>query len=1012
MTSRSKVSNALLSVLGFTDRELVEFVFHGVNKSKECGENVENFLQEKCNFSIEISQKLKEALSVNYSNTGNVDDYRKEAKRIRSDTPIYEDKTETKPESSESKINHNMEKEISKHSHKASDHEENNPILNDSVFAAKAGRFEQKKEDPVYMEQLREEARRSYLKKREAEQLDLSEKLLSDREWLYKGLSFNISEAEKQDMELQKETLTIAKKVIQERKTRGALDTYLMPESYDDATEKRLAVLKQKWKESSTSGVSAPSFLSEQTILEADRGVGATVPTIFKEKQALANTGKMYGFMDDSGAEIEFEEGDLLAEQLIKQSDSIYNMSQSERDQKALEKRRGQALNLQEERKKLPVSNFRRELLKSIRRYPVLIVVGETGSGKTTQIPQYLMEVGYGKLGKIGCTQPRRVAAMSVASRVATECGTKLGHEVGYSIRFEDCTTDKTIIKYMTDGMLLREMMSEPDLCEYSVVMIDEAHERTLHTDVLFGLLKDLSRFRKTDFRLIISSATLQAEKFSDYFDGAPIFKIPGRRHPVTIYYTKAPEANYLDATVITILQIHLSQPLNSGDILAFLPGQPEIEEVQEDLEKRMRGRGTSAGELIVLPVYSTLPSDLQARIFEPTPEDARKVVLSTNIAETSITIDNIVYVIDPGFVKQNTFNPKSGMEALVTVPCSKAAVNQRAGRAGRVKPGKCFRLYTKWSYDKEMDDSNTPELLRSNLGNVVLTLKCLGIDDLLNFDFMDSPSPETLKKSLELLYALGALNQEAELTRLGRRMAELPTDPMYSKMILEAENYQCVSECITITAMLSVGNSIFYRPKDKQLHADNARRNFFRPGGDQLTLLNVYEQWEECDYSMAWCYENYIQFKSMRRARDVREQILEMLDRIEVKLSSNGGDSEAIRKAITAGFFTQSARLHHDGNYTTLKFPHTVSVHPQSSLFVESKTEDRESYSYQQRKNESIVRPLLVIYAELVLTTKEYMRNLIEVYPEWLASAAPHFFKPEELLTDSRKKQKEPSKK
>ncbi|CAE7813229.1 dhx16, partial [Symbiodinium sp. KB8] len=304
-------------------------------------------------------------------------------------------------------------------------------------------------------------------------------------------------------------------------------------------------------------------------------------------------------------------------------------------------------------------------LLEAVRDYQVLIIVGETGSGKTTQIPQYLHEVGYSKIGKIGCTQPRRVAAMSVAARVAKEYGCKIGHEVGYNIRFEDCTTDRTIIEYMTDGMLLRSFLHEPDMASYSVMMVDEAHERTLHTDVLFGLVKDVARFRQ-DLKLIISSATLDAEKFSEYFDNAPIFNVPGRRYPVSIHYTKAPEANYLDACVITVLQIHLTQ--GSGDVLVFFTGQQEIEEAMDLLSFKTRGMGTAMGELLVLPIYANLPTDMQAKIFEKTPDGARKVVLATNIAETSITIDNIVYVIDPGFCKQNSFNPRTGMEPAAQI--------------------------------------------------------------------------------------------------------------------------------------------------------------------------------------------------------------------------------------------------------------------------------------------------------------------------------------------------------
>ena len=254
--------------------------------------------------------------------------------------------------------------------------------------------------------------------------------------------------------------------------------------------------------------------------------------------------------------------------------------------------------------------------------------------------------------------------------------------------RFEDCTSDATVIKYMTDGMLLREFLNEPDLKSYSVMMIDEAHERTLHTDVLFGLVKDISRFREEDFRLVISSATLDAEKFSKFFDNAPIFMIPGRMFPVDILYTKAPEADYLDAVVVTILQIHITQPV-PGDILVFLTGQEEIETATEILNLRTKGLGSRIRELVICPIYSTLPSDQQAKIFEKTQEGSRKVVIGTNIAETSLTIDGICFVVDIGFCKQKSYNPRTGMESLIVTPISKAAANQRAGRAGRTQPGK-----------------------------------------------------------------------------------------------------------------------------------------------------------------------------------------------------------------------------------------------------------------------------------------------------------------------------------
>merc|ERR1719359_151270 len=651
------------------------------------------------------------------------------------------------------------------------------------------------------------------------------------------------------------------------------------------------------------------------------------------------------------------------------------NVSKNERDARADKKLIKEANALQECRLGLPVYAYREQFLEAVRDFQILVIVGETGSGKTTQVPQFLHEVGYTKLGKVGCTQPRRVAAMSVAARVSAELGCKVGHEVGYNIRFENCTTDRTLIEYMTDGMLLRSFLNEPDMASFSVMIIDEAHERTLHTDVLFGLVKDVARFRD-DLKLVISSATLDAEKFSEYFDNAPIFNIPGRRYPVSIHYTKAPDANYLDACVITVLQIHLTQAL--GDVLVFFTGQQEIEEAMELIDFKTRGLGSSMAELLVLPIYATLPTDMQAKIFEPTPEGARKVVLATNIAETSITIDNIVYVIDPGFCKQNTFNPRTGMESLVVNPCSKASANQRAGRAGRVMPGTAFRLYTKWSFEHELDDDNAPEIQRSNLGHVVLMLKSIGIDDLLHFDFMDPPPPEKLIKALEQLYALGALNDQGDLTKTGRRMAEFPMDPMLSKMLVAAEKYKVVDEIITVAGMLGVDNAVFYRPKDKGIHADNARKNFHKFGGDHMTMLNVYKQWEDTKFSLNWCMENYLQNRSLKRARDIREQLVDMIEKVELEITSDPNNIDGIRKSVLAGFFYNTARLRKDGSYVTVKHPHTVEIHPTSSLFGQN--------------------PKLVCYHELVLTTKEYMRQCIEIKPEWLLEVAPHFYQSKDL--------------
>ena len=625
---------------------------------------------------------------------------------------------------------------------------------------------------------------------------------------------------------------------------------------------------------------------------------------------------------------------------------------------------------IKEQRESLPVCRLKPELLRAMAENQLLVVIGETGSGKTTQMTQYLHELGVTRNGMIGCTQPRRVAAISVAKRVAEEFGCTLGEEVGYSIRFEDVTSQATIIKYMTDGMLMREYLADNDLKRYGALMLDEAHERTIHTDVLFGLLKDLC-VRRPDLKLIVTSATLDAEKFSSYFMECPIFTIPGRTFPVEILYTKEPESDYLDAALITIMQIHLSEP--AGDILLFLTGQEEIDTACETLYSRMKALGDLAPELIILPVYSSLPSEMQSRIFEAAPPGSRKCIVATNIAEASLTIDGIYYVVDPGFSKQKAFNAKLGMDSLVVTPISQASARQRAGRAGRTGPGKCYRLYTEMAYKNEMLSTNIPEIQRTNLGNVVLQLKAMGINDLLGFDFMDPPPVATLVGAMEGLHALGALDDEGLLTRLGRKMAEFPLEPNLSKMLLLSVDLGCSDEILTITALLSVENP-FYRPRDKQGQADMKKAKFHQAEGDHLTLLAVYKAWEASKFSNPWCFENFIQSRSMRRSQDVRKQLVTIMDRYKLDILSTGKNYKKICMAITAGFFTNAAKKHPQEGYLTLVDQNPVYIHPSSAVF---------------NKN-----PEWVIYHELVLTTKEYMRNIMVIDAKWLIELAPSFYK------------------
>lgn len=634
---------------------------------------------------------------------------------------------------------------------------------------------------------------------------------------------------------------------------------------------------------------------------------------------------------------------------------------------------------IQQVRKSLPAYKYRTQFLEAMEANQVLIVVGETGSGKTTQLPQYLYEAGYsngeGKILKIGCTQPRRVAATSVARRVAEEVGCELGEEVGYSVRFENESSSSTCIKYLTDGMLLREFLSDPLLSTYSALMIDEAHERTVSTEIILSLLKDVTKERK-DLKLIVASATINADKFSKYFDGAPIFSIPGRRFPVDVLYTKHPEANYIQAAITTVFQIHTKQ--EKGDILVFLTGQEEIETMEEALNDACLKLGGLIMNMIVAPIYANLPPSAQRRIFDPTPPDARKVVLATNIAETSITIDGIKYVIDPGYVKENVFNPTTGMESLVVVPCSRASADQRAGRAGRVGPGKCYRLFTKWSFYNELPANPTPEILRVNLSTVVLLLLSMGVTDLVNFDFMDPPSKETLIKSLELLYALGALNSKGQLTTTGKKMAEFPMDPMFCKCLLASGELGVTAEILSIMAMLSESSNLFYRPKDKKEQADKKKAAFMHEAGDHLTLLNLWHQWADSGYSNLWCEDNFVQYRTIKRARDIRSQLERLCARIGLEAGElkRECDVSRVQKAIFCGFFPNVARLSKLGSsYMLLKKKQPVHVHPSSGMFVVKPP------------------PRMLLYHELVLTSKEYMRNCMQIDEKWVGELAGHYY-------------------
>jgi len=629
--------------------------------------------------------------------------------------------------------------------------------------------------------------------------------------------------------------------------------------------------------------------------------------------------------------------------------------------------------NILKTRQKLPCYHAKEDVLNMVRNNQSSVLIGETGSGKTTQVPQFLLEAGLAGDLSIAVTQPRRVAAVSVATRVAQEFDVELGEEVGYNIRFEDMSGPLTKIKYLTDGMLLRECMADPLMSKYNVVCLDEAHERTLSNDILFGLLKEVLEKRK-ELRCVVMSATLEAEKFQEYWHGAPLLRVPGRMYPVETFFTLKPEKDYVQASVEVMALIHSQE--GPGDILCFLCGEEEIETSAWELESRFEGDES----LVVLRLYSTLPMNQQRRVFDAAPEGVRKIIIATNIAETSLTIDGVVYVVDPGVFKQKLYNPRTHVDSLLVSAISKASAMQRAGRAGRTKPGKCFRLYTQETFNKELPESTFPEIVRSNLASVVLQLKKLGVDDLVHFDFMEPPSPEAMMRALEMLHYLGALDEEADLTETGRAMVEFPLDPHLSACIISAGRRECLDEMLSIAAMLSVP-SPFSRPRNQAKWADQAHKSFATGLGDHLSLLKAYSQYSDAHDKSQFCRDGYLHERSMKQAESVKRQLAGISRNLDLDKSKGGTAADGsltvnLRKALVDGFFMQCAFIETGGkHYFTARDLQIASIHPGSFLQH---------------------RPEWVLYHETVVTDKCWMRTVTSVTPEMLIEVFPSIYHPD----------------
>mmetsp|Transcript_63871 Transcript_63871/g.103249 ORF Transcript_63871/g.103249 Transcript_63871/m.103249 type:complete len:653 (+) Transcript_63871:2-1960(+) len=627
-----------------------------------------------------------------------------------------------------------------------------------------------------------------------------------------------------------------------------------------------------------------------------------------------------------------------------------------------------------EQRKQLPIFKARKEILAEFSKHDTLVLVGETGSGKTTQIPQFLYSAGFAKHGLIAITQPRRVAATTVAARVAQEMACRLGTQVGYTVRFDDCSGPDTRVKFMTDGMLMRELMLDPKLKRYSVILLDEAHERTLNTELLLALVKRLQKTRANGNRplkVMVMSATLEAEAYASFFHNPTIIRVPGRRFPVQVLYTAEPTPDFLDAAVTTAVQIHLEE--EKGDILCFLTGQDQIDDAVKVIKERSRALPPSADKLLPCALYAALPPAEQLAAFAPAPHGTRKVVFATNIAESSITIEGIKFVIDTGLVKTRVFEPKSNIESLHNVPISKAQCLQRTGRAGRVCAGKSYRLFTEDQFE-ELSQSAVPEIKRVRLASTVLQLKVMGIENLLEFEFMEAPPRKLLLQALQELLLLGAIDKNKQVTELGKKMATLPLEPPQAKLLLESEKFECSQEALTVVAMMSV-DSFFFTPAGKKEEAAQARAIFEHGDGDHFTYLKVYEGWVKSHKSKAWCDQHFVNGRNMKKVADIRDQLQGYCEQAKVPMISCGAELTNLARCLCTAFYANAASVAPDGKgYKVESSALQVQLHPSSVLF--------------QR------RPKAVIYNELVFTTKLYMRHCCIIDTAWLPELVPDLYR------------------
>ncbi|KIK69778.1 hypothetical protein GYMLUDRAFT_34176 [Collybiopsis luxurians FD-317 M1] len=644
---------------------------------------------------------------------------------------------------------------------------------------------------------------------------------------------------------------------------------------------------------------------------------------------------------------------------------------------------------LAEQRSKLPIAKGKDALLREIRENDVTVLLGETGSGKTTQVPQYLLESGLARNGIIAVTQPRKVAATSLATRVAAEQNVSLGSTVGYSVRFDELCNSETRIKYMTDGMIVRELMSDPLLSKYSAVIVDEAHERSLRTDLLIANLRNILQRRNSPLeakgkgkdradaanplKIIIMSATLDAEKFSRFFSGAKILYVKGRQHPVKIYHSSQGQVDYVDAAMRTFFQIHTDYP--PGDVLIFLPGQEDIESLEKTIQIFANQLPQDRMSVLICPMYASQAAGQNSKVFDPTPLNVRKCILATNIAETSITIPGVKYVIDTGKCKEKRFLAKTmggGLDTLLTRDITQSSAMQRTGRAGREGAGHCFRLYTEEAF-KAMSLSAEPEIMRCSLASSLLQLKCIG-QDLETLQLMDRPAEESMKSSLIILYLLGALDRNREITSLGREMAAFPLEPPYSRAIIASKEYGCTHEVLDIVSILSASSKLFIESSEQRDAVSEARQKFRHISGDHLTILNVFKAYQEIAKSekkagrREWCRRQYLNERALLEAGDIREQLKQTCQRLGINHEVSCGDKdEPVVHSLGYGLAMNFALLQTDGSYKQAVGQSIVKIHPSSTL-CDKKTP-------------------VIIYDELVYTNQIYARGVSRISKSFIAN-------------------------